>query len=217
MTATTRTTRTTRTTTASTDRQLLCGAAAGPLFLTVWAAQAFTRAGFDPMRHPASLLSLGEHGWVQVANFVVTGALVLTCAAGLREGGAGRLLPRLVGAFGAGLVLAGVFVTDPGAGYPAGAPAGAPEHISWHGWLHEGGFAVTVLGITAACLVAARRAAGRRAPRWALACAAVPVAAFGLVLWPVPDGFPLRLVAASAVWFAFVAALALRARRGLPV
>ena len=45
-----------------TERLLACGIAAGPLFLVVWAIQAFTRDGFDPARHPISLLSLGDLG-----------------------------------------------------------------------------------------------------------------------------------------------------------
>ena len=53
---------------------------AGPVFIAVWAGQAFTRSGFDPTRHPASLLALGDQGWVQVTNFVITGALFVACA-----------------------------------------------------------------------------------------------------------------------------------------
>jgi Protein of unknown function (DUF998) len=61
--------------TAQTARLLGCGIVAGPLFLAVVFLQAFTRDGFDLSRHPLSLLSLGELGWVQMANFVVTGVL----------------------------------------------------------------------------------------------------------------------------------------------
>jgi hypothetical protein len=110
---------------------LTAGIVAGPLFLAVWALQAFTRDGFDPGRHPISLLSLGQLGWIQIANFVVTGALLVGCAVGLRHvlhrGRGGTWGPWLVGAFGAGLILAGVLVTDAGAGFPSGAPAGAPK------------------------------------------------------------------------------------------
>lgn len=115
-----------------TSRILLTGAVvATPLFVVLWAGQAFTRAGFRPTFHPMSLLSLGDQGWVQIANFVVTGALVIGGGVGLgRVLGIGRLTrwaAALVILMGAGLVLAGVFVTDAGAGFPAGAPAGAPE------------------------------------------------------------------------------------------
>ena len=65
---------------------LLAGAiVAGPLFLAVSLTQAFTRDGFDLRRHPISLLSLGEFGWIQVANFVVCGALFIAGSVGLRR------------------------------------------------------------------------------------------------------------------------------------
>jgi hypothetical protein len=114
-----------------------CGIAAGPLFLVVWAGQAFIRDGFEPSRHPISLLALGGAGRIQIANFVVSGTFFVAAAVGLRH--QGRWLPRFVGAFGVGLILAGVFVTDPGAGFPVGAPEGRGE-VSWHGVLHEVGF-----------------------------------------------------------------------------
>jgi Protein of unknown function (DUF998) len=135
-----------------TAQLLTAGIVAGPLFLALWALQAFTRDGFDPGRHPISLLSLGDLGWIQIANFVVTGALLVACAVGLRQvlhpGRGGTWGPRLVGAVGAGMVLAGVFVTDAGAGFPPGAPAGAPK-LSWHGALHEVGYLVALLSWTA--------------------------------------------------------------------
>ena len=69
---------------------------------------------------------------------------MVACAVGMRRvlhpGPGGAWGPLLVGAFGVGLVIAGVFVVDPGAGFPPGAPAGAPERLSWHGILHEVGF-----------------------------------------------------------------------------
>jgi hypothetical protein len=39
--------------------------------------------GFDLSRHPISLLSLGSLGWIQIANFVVTGGLYVACAVGM--------------------------------------------------------------------------------------------------------------------------------------
>jgi hypothetical protein len=65
-------------------RLLACGTVAGPLFLTVGLIQALTRDGFDLSRHPLSLLSLGDLGWIQIANFIVTGALYVACALGAR-------------------------------------------------------------------------------------------------------------------------------------
>ena len=204
-----------------TARLLACGVVAGPLFLAVLMIQAFTRDGFDLSRHPISLLSLGDLGWIQIANFVVTGALLVACAIGmrrvLRPGRSGTWAPRLVGAFGVGLIVAGVFTTDPGAGFPPGAPAGAPEQISWHGILHEVGSGLAFLGMIVACLVFARRFAALERRAWVAACVATAAAVLVLASWPDTDGVSVRLVIASAILFGFVAATAARLMRGLPV
>ncbi len=206
---------------AETARLLACGVVAGPLFLAVLMIQAFTRDGFDLSRHPISLLSLGDLGWIQIANFVVTGALFVACAIGmrrvLRPGRSGTWAPRLVGAFGVGLIVAGVFTTDPGAGFPPGAPAGAPEQISWHGILHEVGSGLAFLGMIVGCLVFARRFAALKRRGWVAACVATAAAVLVLASWPDTDGVSVRLVIASAILFGFVAATAARLMRGLPV
>ena len=204
-----------------TRRRLACGVVAGPLFLAVLMIQAFTRDGFDLSRHPISLLSLGDLGWIQIANFVVTGALLVACAIGmrrvLRPGRSGTWAPRLVGAFGVGLIVAGVFTTDPGAGFPPGAPAGAPEQISWHGILHEVGSGLAFLGMIVGCLAFARRFAALKRRGWVAACVATAAAVLVLASWPDTDGVSVRLVIASAILFGFVAATAARLMRGLPV
>jgi Protein of unknown function (DUF998) len=196
---------------ARTRRLLAAGIVAGPLFLGTWLTQALTREGFDLTRHPISLLALGDGGWIQIANFVVTGALYVGCAAGLRRalGGerGGTWGPRLIGAFGFGLIVAGAFVADAGAGFPAGAPAGAPV-MSWHGLLHELGHVIALLSWTAAAVVFARRfrALGQRG-----AAVATVASILGVVLvsaWPDPASFTVRIVLATAIQFAFVAAVA---------
>src|SRR5687767_9892236 len=91
MTATANTASTTATTvpeagTARTTRTLLgCGMLAGPLYLLVYFAQAFARAGFDITRHPASVLSNGDLGWIQITSFFVTGLLLIAGALGMRR------------------------------------------------------------------------------------------------------------------------------------
>ena len=199
---------------------MACGIVAGPLFVAVGLIQAFTREGFDLSRHPLSLLSLGNLGWVQIANFVVTGVLFVACAVGmarvLRPGRGGTWGPLLVGVLGVGLIVAGVFVTDAGAGFPPGAPAGAPEQISWHGILHSVGFVLAVNGMMAGCLVFARRFVALKQWGWVAACVAAVVAVLVLVMWPDMDGLSVRLVLASAILFGFVAALALRLSAGPP-
>jgi hypothetical membrane protein len=207
-------------TSRDTARLLACGVVAGPLFLAVLMIQAFTRDGFDLSRHPISLLSLGDLGWIQIANFVVTGALFVACSIGmrrvLRPGRSATWAPRLVGALGIALIVAGVFTTDPGAGFPPGAPAGAPEQISWHGMLHEVGFGLAFLGMIVGCLVFARRFAALKRRGWVAACVGTAAAALVLASWP-DTGVSVRLVIASAILFGFVAATTARLMRGLPV
>jgi hypothetical protein len=203
----------------TTGRLLWCGVAAGPLFLAAVLAQAFTRPGYDLGRHPVSLLALGDGGGVQVATFVVTGLLYVACAAGMRRvlrgGPAGTWGPLLVAGLGAGLVLAGVFVTDAGAGFPAGAPAGTPV-MSWHGAVHGAGAALAFTGMSVGCLVFARRFGRQRRRGWVAACAGTAASALLLFAWPSPQGASLRLLAGSLVLFAFVAALARHLTRLLP-
>lgn len=205
----------------TTRRLLTAGLASGPVFLGSWAVQALTRDGFEPSRHPLSLLSLGEHGWVQVATFVVTGGLAAAGGWGIRRclpTGPGRTWgPLLVGGYGLGLVLAGIFVTDPGAGFPAGAPAGAPESMSWHGILHEVGFITAMLSWTAAAAVFGLRSLRLRDLPWAVTLLASALAAPALPLWPAdPATFVPRTMLATTWQFALLAALTTRLLRGLP-
>jgi len=161
--------------TARVTRSLLAyGVIAGPFYVVVSLAQALTREGFDLSRHAWSLLANGGPGWIQIANFVLTGAMTVAGAVGLRRALAadervrtGRTwAPLLLGVYGASLVGAGVFRADPAQGFPVGAPE--TTAISWHGALH---FAVGGAGfacLIAACFVLARRYArgGQRGLAW---------------------------------------------------
>jgi hypothetical protein len=190
---------------------LLCGIVAGPLFIATSLTQAFTRAGFELARHPISLLSLGPLGWLQVANFVVCGVLYVLGAVGLRtalrpaRGSAWG--PVLIGITGVGLIVAGLFAADPGAGFPPGAPAGAPS-MSWHGVLHEVGFLLSFVGAIAACGVLARRYAAFGRRDWAAAAVATVVAVLVIAGWPDLSTLSVRLVIATTVLFAFPTAVA---------
>lgn len=108
------------------DRLLLVGGMlAGPIFVGSALVQGFTRDGFDFRRHPVSVLSTGELGWIQILTFLVTGLLAIGAARALtRVAPDGTVwLPRLFTLYGIGLVGAGVFSADPGDGFPAGTPA----------------------------------------------------------------------------------------------
>jgi hypothetical protein len=139
------------------------GVLAGPLYVGVSLAQAFTRSGFDLTKHAWSLLENGDLGWVQIANFLVAGLATVAAAVGLQRALGQRLAPALVAAYGVSLVGAGVFRADPAQGFPVGTPETTP--ISWHGGLH-----LIVGGIGFVCLIAAcfvlARGFWREGRRW---------------------------------------------------
>src|SRR3989442_6504396 len=101
---------------------LACGAVAGPLFVIVGFGQAFTRQGFDLTRHPLSVLSNGDLGWLQIANFLVSGLLVIAGAIGmrraLRDGRGGTLGPLLVPRYRLGIVYTAILLDDPAQRHP---------------------------------------------------------------------------------------------------
>jgi hypothetical membrane protein len=157
----------------ATTRSLLgWGVVAGPFYVAVSLAQALTRDGFDLTRHPWSLLENGSLGWIQSADFVLTGLMVAAFAVGLARAGGGRWAPRLLAVYGAGLVGAGILTADPMAGFPVGAD----ETPTWHGALHLAAGGIAFLAMVAACLVLGRRfaAAGQRG--WALSARVTGIA-----------------------------------------
>lgn len=156
---------------------LLCGAIAGPLFLFTVLIQDYTRPGFDPRLDPLSLLSLGNWGWVQIANFALAGVLNLLYAAGLwrrlHPGRAGTWGPILIGAYGLGLIIVSVFRTDPSNGFPPGIAAATQP--SWHGAIHAlGGLFVFVM-LAAALAVFVRFFLAWKEHWWAFYCLASAV------------------------------------------
>lgn len=117
-------------------KKLLYAGAIGPLlFIVVFLIEGFTRPGYSQWRHYVSQLATGPGGWVQVANFLVCGTLVLLFAIGLRAATRSVAAPILLGIFALALLVAGVFSTDPALGYP---PDAAQAHTA-HGMIH--GFA----------------------------------------------------------------------------
>jgi hypothetical membrane protein len=155
-----------------TTRSLLgYGIIAGPIYVAVALAQALTRPGFDLSRHAWSLLANGHLGWIQVANFVVTGLMTVLAALGLRRAlnpGRGRTwAPLLVAGYGVSLIGAGIFRADPAQGFPTGTPRSSTP-VSWHGMLHLAIGGTGFLCLIAACLVLASRFArdGRYGLAW---------------------------------------------------
>jgi hypothetical protein len=149
---------------------LSCGAIAGPFFTIAWFVQGFTRADYDPMRYAISSLSVGESGWIQIANFLITGTLILAFSVGLRRllrGPSGSVWgPLLIGLVGIGLIGSGIFVTDPLNGYPPGTPL-IPTERTAHGILHDLFGVPVFLGLPITCFVFARFFAGQGKHNWA--------------------------------------------------
>ncbi len=61
------------------------GVLAGVVFEASVLIQGLTRRGFRLAHHDASLLSNGPLGWIQIATFLVAGAMTIACAAGMRR------------------------------------------------------------------------------------------------------------------------------------
>lgn len=182
------------------------GVIAGPVYIVAVAAQAATRDGFDPTRHAASQLANGDLGWIQIATFLVTGAMTIAAAVGIRralgEGRSSAWVSALIGGYGAALVVAGCFRADPSDGFPPGTPAGVGEP-TWHGMVH---FAVAGVGfvcLVAACFVFAARFARGDDRGWARFSGAT-----GL-LFAVTFGYMASGTGGAAAIVAFTAAVVL--------
>jgi hypothetical protein len=149
---------------------LLFGTLAAPLWVVVVVVQGLTRDGFDFSRHPASLLSNGDQGWIQIINFFIMGLSVIAASQGYRRalshGLGSTWVPRLVALFGIGALASGFFVLDPGQGFPPGAPAGAGE-LTWHGIAHLAASNVGFVALIGASVALARRFRSEGQSRWA--------------------------------------------------
>lgn len=149
-------------------RKLLACGMIGPLFfIIVFLIEGATRAEYSPLRQPVSSLSIGELGWMQQANFLITGLLLIVFASGLWQRRSSFWGPVLIGLVGLGLIGAGFFVTDPMNGYPPGTPL-VPIVRSTHGKLHDLFGVPVFLGLPIACFVFARQFAKLRERGWSI-------------------------------------------------
>lgn len=194
-------------TAAPTTRTLLtAGAVSGPLWAAVSLVQAATRDSFDLTRQPLSLLSTGDLGWIQIANFVLAGILLLAGAAGLRRVLPGSWAPRLAAVAGTGMIAAGALVMDPATASPA--------PMSWHSVGHMVAGSITFAALIAACYVLARghARAGRRGQ--AVVAVAAGTALLAGDLWAMTGGAlgTLTLAAGAITAMLYVSATAARLR-----
>jgi hypothetical protein len=193
-------------------------ALAGPFYVVVSLAQALTRHGFGLVRDEWSLLALGHMGWIQQANLILTGLMIIVGAVGARQAigrfaDAGTWAPRLLAGYGLGLIGAGIFPADAADGFPPGTPGGRAAHVSGHGMLHllfgSLGFACLI----AACFVLARSYHRRTDRRAAVASGAVGLVfaagfagiATGTASETINLGFTAAVVISSA-WLTTIAA-----------
>lgn len=160
---------------------LVSGIVAGPFFVIASVLHGSMREGFDFVRHPASLLSVGDLGWVQISIFVLTGILYIACAIGLRSFLASGIGSRWVWRFflllGIAMIAGGVFTADPALNFPPGAPA-MPESQSWHATVH--GFAPILgfLSLLIAQIILARRFGSQGQKGWKWTTFAVAIGAY---------------------------------------
>jgi hypothetical membrane protein len=203
-------------------KKLLYAGVVGPLlFIVVFLVEGLTRPGYSAWRHYVSQLATGDGGWVQVVNFLVCGTLMIAFAIGLRQalkGSRGSIVaPIVFGLFGTALLVAGIFVTDPGLGYPVGA---AQVHTA-HGMIH-GLAGLTAFTTLAACgFVMAWHFASMPGPRrWAVYSAGIGLLIVALFIastavsvldergiWTnAPTGFLQRIsIIGGWTWIAIVA------------
>jgi hypothetical membrane protein len=207
---------------------LICGVIGPVLFIVAFLIEGATRPDYSALRHPVSSLSIGDLGWMQIANFIISGSLLVAFAVGL-----GRALPPsgrvawgslLIGLVGVGLIGSGIFVTDPLSGYPPGTPL-IPTDRSVHGILHDLFGIPVFLGLPIACFVFSRRFAREGERGWATYSLLTGIAMFGVFIlarlgFRQTPGFAdfggLFQRITIIIGFAWIALLALRSLREKP-
>ncbi|MEV0338956.1 DUF998 domain-containing protein [Nocardia sp. NPDC050713] len=200
---------------AATRILLACGIIAPLLNISVVLVLGAIRPDYNALVVPDSNLELGPGGWMQITNYIVTGALLLAFTVGvrrlLRSGRGNTWVPILLGIYGLTFVAIGPVLPDPSLGYPPGAS----EELTIHGAIHSLLGLVQFTSLTAACFVLARRdeALGSRGwSRYSKATGllvATSYVAFALTAKLV-DGGPAGLIErigiiACGIWIALLA------------
>ncbi|HKN55833.1 MAG TPA: DUF998 domain-containing protein [Amycolatopsis sp.] len=155
---------------AAITRSLLgWGVAAGIFYLVTGITLGLTRTGFDFGRHSLSQLMLGDFGWAQAVNLILSGLMTLAAAVGagraMRGSRGATAASVLLGVYGVCLVASAIFPPDPMAGSPEGATA---NEVSLSGLLHMVFGAIGFLSLAGAAFVVAGWFARRGQPRQAL-------------------------------------------------
>jgi hypothetical membrane protein len=124
---------------------LWCGAVGSVLFIVIFLINDVVKPGYDPVRDAVSEAEIGSGGWLQIANFIVSGLLITASSVAVANT-VNRWTGMLVALVGAGLALAGVFVSDP-------VPT---DHATWHDTIHNVVGTISSAALITACFVAAR-------------------------------------------------------------
>jgi len=158
----------------------VAGMAGAVLFVSVFTVYGWLCPGYSPTRMFVSELSLGPNGWVQMLNFVLTGALVVAFGRGLAAhfttGAGSRAGPLLVQCMGVSLMMSGLFATDPSAMF---------DQASAHGVVHGifGAIFFTLAPVSCFVFYVLFRSdrAWRRMAGWTLAAGVVLALGIGLL------------------------------------
>jgi hypothetical membrane protein len=134
-----------------TDLLLIVGLITAVVFLVVLFIEGALRPDYNPTYHTGSELTLGERGWVQIANFIQMGIGMFAFALGVNRALDDAIGAILLAVFALGLIVAGIFRPDPLRNYPPHAAA----EVTWHGQLHNASGPLMFLALAAACLVLA--------------------------------------------------------------
>jgi Protein of unknown function (DUF998) len=138
---------------------MLCGGVGAILFTAIYLLEGISRPGYDAWQQPISALSLGPGGWVEQANFIAYGVILVLSAVGwyrfLTPGRGAIWFPLFQGISGLCLIGAGVFSMDPFPGYPSGTTL-TPSTV--HGTLHSILAWVLILTLAMGCFAFAQSA-----------------------------------------------------------
>jgi magnesium-transporting ATPase (P-type) len=103
------------------------------LFVTIFTAEGWLRAEYNPRSMYVSELALGPRGWIQSINFMLLGLMFIVYTSGIavefRKSKKILVGPVLLFIIGASFLLSGFFTMDP--------VSTLPEQTTLHGRLHD--------------------------------------------------------------------------------
>lgn len=160
----------------ATQSLLMAGICAAGIFFLVATVESLARPGFNLAKHAVSMLSLGDRGWVMIATFIVSGVLTMLFSAGVWRAMGTVAAPLLLGLYGLGLVMAGVFPAPAALGFPPGTPEDLQPVMNTSAVLHSMAFMLAFGALIVACFVLAANFWSMGSMPLAVFCASAGVA-----------------------------------------